>query len=212
MEEYIINLEKQFFEATGMIADYKTGENFKELREWIKLRQMIGKEYLSFLNFMDLPFDSIDCAEVEKGKLDSIVLPFDTTIITPYSSFPNEANRVIDGRFGILNYTPIVMHQDSMAFDIINPSDIHTFMTQNIYNDSQITGWEDLHNSGNYNIICGAYGEIYDLDIKNKIARLKRLKRNLIGDDYKFLYEESRDRYFYVISSNRTIKRLHKTK
>ena len=93
-------------------------------------------------------------------------------------------------------------HIESIPNDII-----HTFMTQNPISNISILGWENLHNSGNNDIIIGIYGDIHDKDIDAKKKTIDEIKAKLISTDYIEDYEKDDDRYFYVIGSSRIVKR-----
>ena len=86
-----------------------------------------------------------------------------------------------------------------------------TFMTQNPYTPVEIRNWENLHNSGNHNIIVGVYGSIYDKDIETKIRQLESLKQRLT-DSFKEEQYVIDDTYCYAIASERMVKRLVKTR
>ena len=54
-------------------------------------------------------------------------------------------------------------------------------MTQNPYTTIEIRNWEDLHNSGESDIIVGVYGSIYDKDIESKLKQIQELEEKLNG-------------------------------
>ncbi len=215
VERYIIKLQEQFFQATGMRADVANGTNIKEFKDWIKVRQNIGEEYVNFLEYLQFDFKEAYCVEVEKGRFDSIVKPFETTILTPYYNMPGvDDSRILPGNFGVMNYSPYIFPEmfTSTGIHMMNPESFRVFMTQNIYTLSQIAGWEDLHNSGEYNIICGAYGSLWDKDSEGKVQQLRYLKRKLTGEDITAEYAVSNDRYYFAIGSKRKVKKYEKTK
>jgi len=159
-----------------------------EFTAWIKSRQSMGKEYTYFLDYMGLRFADADCVEIGKGKYDSVVKPFNTTIITPATPIKKvNPDRIIKGNMRVYESVPmLVRHNDGRNQLEPIPSDIiQTYMTQNPFGPSSILGWENLHNSGEHNIILGIYGSIYDKDIKTRIKQLETLRDKLIYGDYK---------------------------
>ena len=86
MEKYISLLIEQFKQATGIKnVDINSQSFMLEFSEWIKSRHSISNNYLDLLEYMELSQISYpDTVEVGKGQYDSIVKPFNTTIITPH--------------------------------------------------------------------------------------------------------------------------------
>lgn len=85
-----------------------------------------------------------------------------------------------------------------------------TFMTQNPYTTIEIRNWEDLHNSGESDIIVGVYGSIYDKDIESKLKQIQELEEKLNGS---YIREDAviGDTYSYAIASKRKVKTPVKT-
>ena len=169
---YIKFLISQFKSATGTKnIDVKSETFISDFRNWIKSRQDISQNYLSMLDYMGLQkIIEPTTAEVEKGKLDTIVKPFDTTIITPYSEglIVPDKSRIITSEFIVHNGMPVLYKVNGMNITEAKPissDSTLTFMTQNPYMEANIKNWEQLHNSGESDIIVGVYGSIYDKDI-----------------------------------------------
>ena len=184
-----------------------------EFSEWIKSRHSISNNYLDLLEYMELSQISYpDTVEVGKGQYDSIVKPFNTTIITPHiaglETLGNE--RVINSEFVVIGNTPVLFGNNRNGKPIATSSAL-TFMTQNPYTPVEIRNWENLHNSGNHNIIVGVYGSIHDKDIETKIRQLESLKQRLT-DSFKEEQYVIDDTYCYAIASERMVKRLVKTR
>lgn len=203
-------LKKQFFSAMGsnVVADNYPGLN-KEFLHWFRERCVALGDYVFFLEELGCDFKKITTAEVGKTGYDSIVLPFDSKLITVYDNKLDINQEIFNrdrlelGKMIVSEYNPKVIYLDpNKNSKWISPYDIDTFVTQNIYNDNDINGWHHLHNSGVYNIIVGAYGNIYDKDMSSKIKRLKDLKQEFIDDYYCESYTTFKDRYYYVIYSN----------
>lgn len=154
-------------------------------------------------------------AEIGKGKFDTLVKDFDTTIITPYSKdiIVPDASRVITSDFRVYEGTPILMRQTEKGTTQIDPitsTSVLTFMTQNPYSQSQIANWEQLHNRRENDIIVGIYGSVYDKDTESKIRQIEDL-RDKLDDSYKEEYAVVNDTYCYAVASTRKVKKLVKT-
>ena len=214
MEKYLSLLIDQFKQATGTKSVDVNSQSFiSEFSEWIKSRQDISRNYLALLEYMDLSkFADYDTAEIGKGRYDTIVKPFNTTIITPHiaglETLGNE--RVINSEFVVMGDTPVLFGSNKNGKPIDTSSAL-TFMTQNPYTPVEIRNWEDLHNSGNYDIIVGVYGSINDKDVETKIRQLESLKSRLT-DSFKEEETVINGTYCYAIASERMVKKLAKTR
>ena len=214
MEKYLNLLIKQFKQATGIKnIDVNSQSFISEFSEWIKSRQDISRNYLALLDYMELSkVAGYDTTEIGKGRYDTIVKPFNTTIITPHiaglESLGNE--RVINSEFVVIGNTPVLFGSNKNGKPIDTSSTL-TFMTQNPYTPFEIRNWEDLHNSGNYDIIVGIYGSINDKDVETKIRQLENLKSRLT-DSFKEEETVINGAYYYAIASERMVKKLVKTR
>jgi len=214
MNFYIINLMKEFIYAIGTKnIDVNSKQFIEEFSLWLKERKTISKKYIYFLDSLDLRFADSSCAEIGKGKYDSIVKLLDTTIITPYSkTFENSLNnRIITGNIHIQDGTPLLFQNAEFKTvkKEIPSSIIDTYMTQNPSKTVNIPRWGELYNIGERSIIIGAYGSVYDNDIDLKINNIAQLKDILLDDDFVEEKVIDNDSYFYVISAD---KKLRKTK
>ncbi len=216
MEQYLNNLIEQFRLATGSkTTDVKSEQFISEFSAWIKSRQKMGNEYTYFLDYMGFRFADADCAEVGKGEYDSVVKPFETTIITPATPIKKvNPDRIIKGNMRVYESVPVLVRHNKGGnqLDQIPNDIIRTYMTQNPFSQSSISGWENLHNSGDNNIILGIFGSIHDKDIETRIKQLESLRDKLTCGDYKEDYSTSDDSYFYAIGSDRMVKKLYKVK
>ena len=206
MEQYLNKLIEQYKQATG---SKNADINSKEFSEWVKERELTGIKYTLFLEYLKVRFKDNDCCEIGKGEYDSIIKPYDTLMIT--SATPvNEVDpiRVIDGRLSILKGTPILIrHKNNCYFADYIPSDIiSTYMTQNPFNDGDVANWEDLHNSGESNIVIGIYGKTYDLDRMDKIRRMMDFQQKLSNYDYNEDYSVLGDDYYFAIGTNSYVR------
>jgi len=211
MDEYFSNLIEQFKLATGSKnVDITSNQYASDFLIWLKNYQSLGIEYTCFLDYLGFRFTDESCAEVGKGKFDSVVKTFDTLLIT--TALPIKGvnpERIIKGNMKVFESVPVLVKYIKKGNQVIQISNdiIRTYMTQNPYNQSLITGWEDLHNSGKNNIILGIFGSIHDNDRQTKIKKLKSLKHKLTNTDYIEEYDASGDNYFYVIGSDRIEKK-----
>lgn len=206
MENYKQKLLEQYKSSQGINSSSNQSKIYMaDFVPWLLKQQSIGNNYAEFLEYLELPFDNYNCAEVGKNEFDTIVKPYRTTIITSDMEGLATINqtRIINGDFQVQRELPtIIIPSDNHTIrKIIPQTRIRTYMTQNPYNQSNITNWENLHNSKEAAIILGVYGSTYDKDIEEKIKQLQDLKEKLL-DDIIESYEEYNDEYYYVISSN----------
>ena len=88
---YILNLIEQYKKATGTKnVDLESVEFLRDFNAWIAKNKVIGDIYLGMLEERGIYFDTEKCAEVGKGKDDSIVTPYYTSIYQAFQYFyPN---------------------------------------------------------------------------------------------------------------------------
>lgn len=215
MEKYLNKLIEQFKNATGTKnVDVNSQEFIKEFSEWVKSRKMIGREYGLFIEYMDVnPTIGESSVEIGKGKHDSIVLGTEIPMITPYSDGIKRGNGgIITADFRVYDGTPVIIkhNKGGNQFEIVDTQYVRRFITQNPYEQSCISNWEQLHNRGE-NITVGIFGSIYDKDIESKIRQIEMLRDGIDDEFYKEEYATEDDKYYYAISSARKVKKLYKT-
>ena len=206
MDEYTKKIYEQFKKSKGITID-NVDELFVksyclDVFYWLNERKKISYHYIDLLKKLKLPFDSLYCAEIGKGKHDTIVGPFKTKIFTPYTNGLEDLNvrskRVTKIKEMYFDYSNVMLVYPNDSYQIIM-QDI--FMTQNFYSENELKNWEYLHNY-NKNIIVGVYGNIFDCDKNEKIKCLESLK-----DRLKFGYNEEfvtiDDSYCYVLASKK---------
>ena len=207
------NLVNQYKEAMGYKNINLKSKCFKqEYLEWLKERKKIGYRYLDFLYEMKQEIIERSTAEVEKSSDDSIIQPFDTTIISPYEYYDIEdKTRIIPARMMILDEEIVLQipPKDQIRLMML-PRNLKLLMTQNPYSPYSIADWDALHNSENYDIAVGIYGSIYDKDIKEKLNMLKSLKEKILFGDYKYDLNHDGDIYYGALVSDRKEKILKK--
>lgn len=211
MEFYLKNLIEKFRNAKGLKSiDTNSIEFMQEFQLWIKEQQNIGKDYIDFLDYLGLNFRESSCVEVGKGDYDTIVAPYETSLITTaLPLFTVDESRVLIGNLRVYGSMPLLSRRmkDKNLIDVV-PKDIKTYMIHNPSSIRTILGWENLHNSGRSNIIMGIFGSLYDNDIEYKIKELQIIKERLVSDDFKEDYVTDNGHYFYTIASNRPIKEM----
>ena len=218
MEKYYKYIADQIKSATGIKTNNADSrEIVAEHIDWLKERRKIGEEYTKFLDYLGLNYQDPSCAEVGKTRLDSVILPYETTMITPDSLIDSKHSKlIINGDMKVINSKPVLYtyNYDNYSYDAeIIPADIiSTYMTQNPYLPNSILSWETLHNSKLHNIIVGVYGSWGEQDLLAKIKQLKAFKDKLADDSYIEEHESTQNGYLYVIASNPKIKTRVRTR
>lgn len=215
----IETLLEQYKEINGInflsINDLKREDIRQEFKEWLKERYKYGNRYLDFLYEMKQAILERTTAEVGKCEFDSLVIPFDTTIISP-NSFESveDKGRIIGSKFIVYDGQPVLYFEitEQPKLVLLPEKRIDTFMTQNPYSPYSVKNWSDLHNGGYFDIAVGVYGSIYDKNIKENLEILKSLKEQMILDDYKFDLNRDGDIYYAAIVSDRKEKQYVKIK
>ena len=207
MDKYLEVLAKQYIKAKGIRTkmDLNDPKFMEDLLFWIRERNEIGNKYTSYLESLDIDFDRVDCAEIGKSELDTVVAPYDTTIVTPVSKYIYnvEKERIINASFMVDNKKPyFVINGKSLQ---VAPYHFDTFMTQNVYSMNELANWADLHNSYNGKIIVGAYGSLSDKDIYPVLNHIQLFQDKLEGD---ILYDYTMmgDSYLVVAASKASVK------
>lgn len=212
MLEKLFDQYKQIMGFKNLTLKELKNPNFKkEFILWIQERQKYGYRYLDFLYEINQQILDRTTAEVGKTELDSIVMPFDTTIISE-GEFEDieDKSRLIRSKFIVYEEMP-VLYFDSCNYPklvALPERRIDTFMTQNPYSPYSISNWNGLHNSGNFDIVVGVYGDIHDKNIENNLKMLELLKEGIIGNDYKFDYNTDGNIYYAAVASKRKIKTI----
>lgn len=198
METYINHLIEQYKKARGLYCIDINSKEFKiDFDNWLKKNEENGINYASLLFSIGIEFTDYKTAEVDKGNLDSVVLPYNTTIISPYVDDIKRKD-TFNSEFHIIDNKPYYKHFNEKIF---------RYMTQNPYfftkkNYSEIIKWQNLHNKSKYDIVIGIYGNLYDCDRIDKINKLDKLKDKLYNN-YIEEYDIINDTYYYVISSKK---------
>lgn len=202
---YIRNLAEQYKMANGLSSIDLTSKAFlSELREWIIENQKMGVVYTELLNSMDLNFKNSSTAEVGKGEYDSVVKPFNTSIITEMPI--NLKGRVDNADFIVTDEGPRLSVTSKYGLKyLVDPVDINNFMIQNPYDTRQLDEWQNLRNFFGRNIIIGMYGRTSDRDKFPKIRELERIKHKL-RIPASVVTEQKDGNYYSVLATNDRIK------
>ena len=129
--EYIKRLAIQYKNAYDLKdIDLLSKSFLSELNEWIGELKKQGEDYTFFLYSLNINYKKLSVAEVGKGEYDSVVKPYNTSIIT---KMPITAdNNLINANFLVLDDGAKLL-LDSHSFKFIVSSNFSTYMTQNPY-------------------------------------------------------------------------------
>lgn len=218
-KEYLYNLAMQYKAATGSKnIDLNSPEFIKEVIQWAQRRQISGHYILKLLDAIGVDYDTPQLVEIGKGTYDTLVYPYDTTIITPYtSSFTSPRpsdGKVITEQFKVIDSAPILVNNnDATDFRIINPAEINMYMISNPYTKNSIYDLIQLHTKKDTGIIFSIHGKINDKDREEKVKMLNELKSGLlITHSIREEYAYGGDNYWNVVVTDMTAKTLQKTK
>lgn len=200
MELYETYLIEQYKNARGMKGESVSFSDFKkDFYNWLREYKKNAKSYVALLNLLNINFDNSNTAEVNKGKYDSVVLPYNTTIISPYmnnSVLNNGVNNVIIKKeFTIKRGMPCYEEYEKNIF---------RYMTHNPYSNCdniELMNWKYMHEFTTYEIILGMFGNLNDHDREEKIAKLKSIKR-YTTIPFVEQYETTNNGYYYVLASS----------
>ena len=195
MNEYLLNLYKQFCDTRGItcnLFDLKKYES--EFIEWIAQNNQltsIFRKYLLSLGY----FDGKSISEIGKGIYDSLLLS-DSHIISPHAKTMNLPNSRL-----YLAGSILFIQENGMIYSP-NTKILHT---HNPYEKTEVSNWYRIHNSGLYDISIGMYGNIHDNNISKRLDLIEKIAKRMI-DDYEFNYDTDRDNYFCSLNSKRKVK------
>ena len=218
MEDYMKLLIEQFKAATGTKnVDEESQEFILEFADWVRSRMKISNQYIKLLEYMDLEkFKESSTIEVGKGCYDSIVIPYQTTIVTPFTDNFEGVNydRLIriEGLAQVKG-EPTITYSTSAnkLVDVKIPPQVRTLMTQNPYTKASIKDWNVIHNKGNADIIVGIYGSVYDKDANDKLRHIETFAKDL--DDSIILDTAvENDCYSVIVASDKKTKKRIKVK
>lgn len=194
MDDYMRYLIEQYKKARGIFGININSQEFKDdFNRWLKQYQENCVNYASFLYSIGIDFTESTSAEVNKGNLDSIVIPYNTTIISLYIKEIDRDN-VLNNQFVLYGSKPFYKNFKHY---------IYRYMTHNPYSNfdnEMLMNWKNMHEYTNYDIVFGMFGNLYDEDKESKIKKLELLRSKLTLD-YIEEYDILNDSYYYVIAS-----------
>ena len=171
MDAYMRHLIEQYKKARGIFGIDMNSIEFKiDFNNWLNQYQENGENYASLLYSLGIEFIDNKTAEVNKGSFDSVVLPYETSIVSPYMKEINRDN-VINNGFYILRGKPEYKNFDKT---------IVRYMTHNPYSsfdNRELMNWKNMHEFTRYDIVLGMFGNLYDEDRIKKIKKLELLKK-----------------------------------
>jgi len=199
------NLFKQFCRAYGIKkVDPKDKVLVRTFFEWLETEKKEKDDfYRKLLKIMNLDIDNKRTVEVGKTVHDSIVLPYETRIVTPYEKgFEDYKERVTIANLRFHGSLPILI-QKGVHVDHAIPVDMYDkFITQNPYTGKEIADWNNFQHQ---DIIVGVYGDINDADRKNKMRQMNEFYNKLDpGCKPKKEYVAADYNYAAVITTNKT--------
>jgi len=206
---------KQYKESQGIsnlsVRDLNNPNIRLDLLQWLLDRSVCNKQYATFLYMLNNDITLSTTAEVGKSQVDSISLPYNTTIISPYK-FENIDNpeRLIEGKMIIGAELPYIYNikDDKQIITEFPRNRINTIITHNPYAPINIQNWEKMHNKGSLNIGVGVFGYVSDKDKLEKMKLLEDLRDKIIGSDYRFEFDTFNDIYCAAIMSESKVKKL----
>lgn len=203
MQKSIEQIINQFKSANGIGANENI--NMLNVYEWACQRVEEGDYFLGLLDYMEISgIKENTTIEVGKGYFDSIVVPYETRLITPFKSefsqeYIDDRNRIIEARLSVINQVPALIFANGIRSTIEN-TESQKFMTYNPYSINEISDWNQIANNPSKQIIIGVYGKTHDKDRRKKIDEIKRWKEKL-DVVYKECYATTDDRYYYAIAT-----------
>ena len=225
--EYLKNLLEQYKGATGArkinVNDLLNSETASEFYGWLEERQKNTEEYKNMLSYATsdkremMPgvyldgnvFESFSTCEFGKGPVDSLVSDTNASVISPVAdsfSQNHRRNKVV-GELVSSYGRPLIKNENG---EILRPTGINTYMTQNPYSYDLVDGLSDIHNSGRGRVVFGVYGSVNDKDRDKKLREFRKFADRFTKDPshryYAYTVEDEAyglNTYFaYLISKN----------
>ena len=200
---YLLCLFKQYCDARGLDINNTNNMFSIEFVYWIDQNKSLLSNYIGYLYALGYDYPTDDILEIGKGEYDSISqLQHGINLISMFA----ETLGGINSKFFVDKGIPLILKQN----EIVIPKE-HVMLTHNPYFESEILGWDSIHNFGEKNISIGMFGRLKDEDALRKIKLLEQLSKQMT-DDYSFDYDTNDGNYFCSLNSKRYIKRKVLTK
>ena len=195
----------EYISSTGNTIDFRNEESKQEFINWHKKRREIIDTYRRFLKHNDLNICESSCIEVGTNLLNSVALPYNTTILTEYPDLFSELfyKRLLLGRLDIKDNKIFISADTEKGVVKEEIKDYDTFFAPNVLDSKLLDNWETIHNEKLGNIVLGAFGMPDDKDRIYKLSLLYHLKEKLTDLNYLESYYTDEDMYLYTIGSSR---------
>lgn len=200
--ENFLLLLNQFATAKGIKnIDSSSKEFMDEFSAWIIEMQKAGELFKTVLDDMEYDYKSKNVVEANKSKQDSLILPYDSTLITPfYDGLEISHTRLYPAIFGMSDNTPTAYTDEYSS--AVNLCFLNSFMVNNPYDQSYLYNIENIFNNGFLAGEVGFYGFINDKNYEQNIKLLEEFKEN-ISRDYQEQQVTIGDCYGLVLTSKR---------
>lgn len=195
-EKYLLCLFKQYCDARGLDVNNVINIYSNNFVDWLDKNKALLDDYIDYLNALGFDYIFDDVIEVGKGKYDSLA-QYGVNLVSPFAETVGKFN----SRLVINKDISLIIKENEITI----PKE-HILLTHNPYFESEIFGWNLIHNLGNKNISIGMFGNLDDEDISRKVRLLESLAEQMM-DDYSFDYDTSNGNYFCSLNSERYIKR-----
>ena len=195
MDRYLLNLYKQFCDASGIICNpFGFNQYIDEFADWVAHNKKITEKYREYLLSLGY-INGKTVSEVGKGMYDSLYLT-DSTIISLYA----ETICLSNSELFIIGSYPLIQQKG-----IIVRPDTEILLTHNPYDEMRIMNWSRVHNMGDYDISIGMFGSIYDEDFSKKVKLIEEISKRMT-EDHVIDYDTDKDKYFCSLNSKRKVK------
>lgn len=211
-------LKEQYMQATGNFTLNKNTEDFnKGFIQWLVKRNEISIYFIDLLDEYGYDFYDPNSAEIGKSEFDSIVLPYNNTIITPYADSFHEKyqDRVIDATFRVYDGIPAINTNNYLKVKHNNKGlnmfrKINNVLIHNPYNLMEASCFKDLQGCNSFDATIGVFGNQDDKDMNNKLQLLENQYKFCDKDSvvYDIVYDQ--DMYFGLITPKVKINKLKK--
>lgn len=209
MESYFKHAARQYAKARGIeLRPLNEIKDCDDFWMWVEERQKLGREFAYLLNDIGYNFGDSNCAEIGKGNGDSIVQTFNTTIISPFTKYFNKQvkKRTIEATVKAINGQPCLVKNEGKG-SIVTPIPIDiidTYLFHNITTKDELSGWNEVVENTDVNIILGVFGNIKDKDLKDRIEIVESFIDNLDGIECLEEFETKNEGYIYTAGVQKT--------
>lgn len=205
--EYLFLLLNQFALAKGIKnIDVNSTDFMNEFCAWIVERKKSGEDFKLVLDEMGYDYKSKKVVEANKSKHDSLILPYESTLITPfYEGLDVSHKRLYPALFGMSGITPTA-YTDEYSVGV-NLCFLNSFMINNPYDINYLYNAENLFNGNLVGGEVGFYGSTNDKDYENQMKLFEDFRDSIDGS-YHEEHITMNDHYAMVlVSDNKVLKR-----